>query len=125
MQHPLPQRREALRVSFGREILVTAIYVHTATRRNGNGTLDFSLLLRDVKLEATGKRLDDHVWLPLVPVWQRRKLIAGDYIRFAAVVNEYRKGYRGMGNRIGAGPRPCVDFGLVPTSGPELLARGW
>ena len=73
-------------------------------------SLGITVLMRDVRLVATGEVVADHLWLPYGP-WLDGVQV-GTEIWFVAIVRRYVKGYTGDDPvRQAARPR-TVDYGL-------------
>ena len=73
-----------------------AIFKRNGTRKNYNGYLEQTFCFEDIRLQATGERLLDHVWFrDLLCLRKLGVLATGDQIEFDARVGLVKKGYRG------------------------------
>jgi hypothetical protein len=73
-----------------------AIFKRNGLRKNYNGYLEQTFCLGDIRLQATGERVLDHVWLKdLVCLRQLGPLAPDDQLEFDARVALVKKGYRG------------------------------
>jgi hypothetical protein len=113
--------RDKLKGRLGERFRVTATFERWGAKTGFRGRRRRTLLLRDVRLAATGELLTDHLWFTSGLTWERLCLAPGDKVAFDARVTSYEKGYVGARAERKGLAWSEIDYRLTRPTRAELM----
>jgi hypothetical protein len=116
--------RDELKGRLGERFRVTATFERWGGKKGYRGRRRRTLLLRDVRLAATGESLTDHLWFTSGVTWERLCLARGDKVAFDARVTCYEKGYVGRRAVRKGEAWSAIDYRLERPTRAELMRGG-
>jgi hypothetical protein len=85
--------RDKLKKLDGQRILFTAIVERFGKKTGWRGSVEDTILLKEVRISETGELATDHIWFTIGKTIDNLELKEGDKIQFEARIGEYLKGY--------------------------------
>jgi hypothetical protein len=115
------QVRNELKARAGQRFRVTATFERWGEKNGYRGRRLRTLLLRDIRLAATGQVLTDHLWFTSGATWEYLGLEPGDKVAFDARVTWYEKGYMGARAERTGEAWSDVDYRLERPTKAEVI----